>query len=595
LSSTLSPKRSVPLQLVPELLDNRTGSRNSRRAVWPIWLQPGGTELFGWSLDSDQQTTQPSLIQKPDLAIIETEPWTPPANAAPEISLIEFIRGAWRILEPAVPFVEGWHIDMLCDHLEALSTNRLLERDVLINEPPDTSKSIITMVMWPAWEWTWAPWTRWLTSSYDDGLALRDAVQTRRLMQTEWYRSKMADPWTFTSDQNVKGYYLNNRTGWRISTSMNGGNTGWHAHRVVVDDPHNVKTGESEAVRASTLTSWKEVYPSRVLPGGARVMVGQRVHEEDCTADWLDRERDTIHHIELQEEYEVPENKLGTRIAGYCSLTGGTHDRRTVEGDLLTPERFPREKIEQRKVELGPYAYSAQYQQRPTPRAGMVLDAAWFPQTPRLERSTVDLVAAFDLNYSDAETSDWTIGMLAAVERTPLLPRIHIIDVLRAHLSEEKHVENISDWLMLWKPILVGIEKRAFEKQGATRDLCRQLMGYCAERNHALTLEPIEADADKVTRAMIIPGRAKAGLITVDKAAGAKTWWPILSRQMSQFPKSAHDDDVDALAHLVRLVVEKLETVRGQMRLLGHSSNLSYTEENGRTPDHQLAAMAGLR
>jgi transposase-like protein len=108
-------------------------------------------------------------------------------------------------VDPAVPFIDNWHIEEFCEHLEAASTGRLLERDILINTPPGTSKSLVFAVLWPAWEWTWAPWTRWLTSSYDDALALRDAVRTRTLMQSEWYRARVSEPWAFTSHQNTKG------------------------------------------------------------------------------------------------------------------------------------------------------------------------------------------------------------------------------------------------------------------------------------------------------------------------------------------------------------------------------------------------------
>jgi predicted phage terminase large subunit-like protein len=270
------------------------------------------------------------------------------------------------------------------------------------------------------------------------------------------------------------------------------------------------------------------------------------------------------------------------------------HDPRTLEGELLTPERFPRAVVEQRKIELGPYAYSAQYQQAPTPRAGALLDPSWILQTPQLEAATVDLVCAFDLNYSEAETSDWTVGFLAAVERTPVLPRIHLVDAFREHLSEAMHVQHIGDWLCLWQPKLVGIEKRAYDKGGAARDLCRQLMAYCESRGFSPWIEPIEADTDKITRAMIIPGRAKAGLITADKRT---TWWQSLSRQMSTFPRSSHDDDIDALAHLVRLVVEKLERVRGQNVLLGKSAEIVVMEEhrNGKHNDVLKAQLTGLR
>ena len=63
-----------------------------------------------------------------------------------------------------------------------LVTGKLPEPNLLVNTPPGSSKSLIASVFWPAWEWLWAPWTRWLTSSYDDALALRDAVRTRTLI-----------------------------------------------------------------------------------------------------------------------------------------------------------------------------------------------------------------------------------------------------------------------------------------------------------------------------------------------------------------------------------------------------------------------------
>jgi hypothetical protein len=479
---------------------------------------------------------------------------------------------------------------MFCEHAEAISTGKLLERNLLVNTPPGTSKSMLWAVLWPAWEWTWAPWFRWLTTSYDDGLALRDAVKTRRLMQTEWYDQQKSIEWHFVGDQNVKSNYVNDRTGWRIAASILGGITGNHAHRVLVDDPHNVREAESDLIRESTLTVWREVFPSRVLPSGSRIMIGQRTHEEDATADWLGREGDQIHHIELRMEHEV--TPLGHQLPPECSLSHAQHDQRTHEGDLLVPERFPPRVIELRKIELGPYAYSAQYQQSPSPRAGGLLDPAWFPQTPKLERSTVDLVCAFDLNYSDAATSDWTVGLLGAIERDPVLPRIHLIDAFREHLAEKDHVAHIGEWLCLWRPVLVGIEKRAYERQGATGDLCRQLMAYCEERGFGLTIEPITVDTDKVTRAMIIPGRAKAGRITADKRT---PWWTILARQMSQFPRSAHDDDVDALAHLVRLVVEKLQKVRAQQQLIGKSAQLVIEEAEAPEADRALAMAAGYR
>lgn len=540
--STAAPRRPTtwPSATVFSAISSLASPQQRKR--WASsGFRPQGPSIAG--------DTTPSTTGAPTI-------WTPPTDAHPSIGLLEFLQQAWPLLEPSERFVHGWHLERLCEHLEAISRGRL--HDLLINVPPGTTKSLTVCVFWPAWEWTWQPWTRWLTNSYDAHLSVRDAVRTRRLMQSEWYQHHWGAAFSFTSDQNVKGFFQNDKTGWRIATSPAGGNTGDHAHRVVVDDPHPVNKAESELEREGVLRWWRETMPSRRLPGGARVVVGQRVHEEDLTHDWLEREGPKIHHLNLQMEYE--QDALPASQLEACHLSGALHDPRTVYGELLAPERFPASEIERLKIDLGPYAYSGQYQQTPTPRAGMVLNPAWFKdRPPDFDRAACDVIMAFDLNYSEKDSSDWTIGITAAVERLPEPAPIHLLDVFAAHLAEERHDTALAEYISIWHPILVGIEKRAYEKQGATRDLVRNITRLVHESAQRVTIEPVEADADKVSRAQIIPGRAKAGLISVDRSAA---WWLPLSTEMSRFPRSTHDDRVDTLAYVVRLAAERLSKVR---------------------------------
>src|SRR3954454_10256146 len=271
---TRSQKPSTRLELEPSRLAGLSGSKLRKPVNWHHLMQFSGTGSFEWQVLSDRSevdrqmkaraaqrraaptTAESSMLETAgNLSYIETEPWTPPSNAHPHIKLFDFIKTAWRILEPAEPFVDNWHLHLFVEHAEAISTNRLPEPNMLINTPPGTTKSLFWAVLWPAWEWTWAPWTRWLTLSYDDALAMRDAVRSRRLMQTEWYRERaMYEPWKFVGDQNVKSNYVNDKTGWRIATSIKGAVTGNHAHRVLCDAQHNVRMLESDAERENTLS-----------------------------------------------------------------------------------------------------------------------------------------------------------------------------------------------------------------------------------------------------------------------------------------------------------------------------------------------------
>lgn len=55
-------------------------------------------------------------------------------------SLVEFIKMAWSALEPGTPYIHGWHIDAMAEHLESV-TNGDINR-LLINIPPGAMKAL---------------------------------------------------------------------------------------------------------------------------------------------------------------------------------------------------------------------------------------------------------------------------------------------------------------------------------------------------------------------------------------------------------------------------------------------------------------------
>src|SRR5580698_3143509 len=101
----------------------------------------------------------------------------------------EFIRQAWHVVEPGRTFISSWHVDAMADHLQAISEGRI--KNLLINIPPGHGKSLIVSVLWPAWLWIRTGeggcW-RGLFASYDFGLAMRDSVRCRALIESQWYR-----------------------------------------------------------------------------------------------------------------------------------------------------------------------------------------------------------------------------------------------------------------------------------------------------------------------------------------------------------------------------------------------------------------------
>src|ERR1051325_1240062 len=108
----------------------------------------------------------------------------------------EFVRQAWHIVEPSTPFVSGWHIDAIIEHLEAVTRGQI--RNLLINVPPRHMKRLLVSVFWPAWEWIRWPERRWRFSSYAASLSIRDSVKCRSLVESTWYQQRWYECFALT-------------------------------------------------------------------------------------------------------------------------------------------------------------------------------------------------------------------------------------------------------------------------------------------------------------------------------------------------------------------------------------------------------------
>ena len=133
-------------------------------------------------------------------------------------SLRIYIEKAWSVVEPGREFISGWHIDAICEHLEAVTRGEI--HRLLINIPPRHMKSLLVSVFWPTWVWATAPESRWIFASYAEKLSTRDSLKCRRIIQSQWYQKRWGDRFTLTSDQNVKTRFENDKTGFRLATSV---------------------------------------------------------------------------------------------------------------------------------------------------------------------------------------------------------------------------------------------------------------------------------------------------------------------------------------------------------------------------------------
>lgn len=459
-------------------------------------------------------------------------------------SLGRFVRQAWPVVEPATPFAPGWHIDAIVEHLEAVSRGQI--RNLLINVPPRHMKSLLVAVFWPAWEWIRWPERRWLFSSYGAQLSIRDSVKCRRLIESPWYQDRWGARFALTSDQNTKGRFDNDRSGYRLSTSVGGAATGEGGDRIVCDDPNNVNEVESDAVRKAT-NDWFDVVMSTRLNDpktGAKVVVMQRCHQQDLGGHLL--EQGGWEHLCLPAEYE------GARPASSI----GWSDPRREQSELLWPERFGPQEIESLKVSLGSYGAAGQLQQRPSPSGGGIIKRHWFrywqprganlpPVSVRLPDGTVTLISAvevpsrvdeqiqsWDCAFKDLGTSDYVVGQAWA----RIGGAFFLGDQIRARMDCPTTVKAVRELTQRFPGTLAKLIEDKANGSAVIQMLARELPGIL----------PVNPSGGKIARAAAVSPLIEAGNIYLPHPQYAP-WVHAFIEECAAFPNGAHDDQVDAM------------------------------------------------
>lgn len=471
------------------------------------------------------------------------EDWLEAEREYCQRSLPNFIERGWHVLEPQQPYVHGWHIDVMGEHLEAVTAGQITR--LLINVPPGTMKSMCTAVFWPSWEWgpKGMAHVRFIGASHkEEGVATRDNLNMRRLVQSDWYQKLW--PTELVGDQNAKTHFQNSKTGWRQSCAV-GSMTGLRGDRVLWDDPHSAEDAHSAKALDGAIRIFRETLPTRLNnpDRSAIIVVMQRLNQKDISGEILGGDYG-YDHLCLPMEYEGP--RKATSI--------GFKDPRTKIGELLFPERFPRAVVDRDKKIMGDYAVAGQFQQRPAPAGGGILKSDKFRLWPAT-RDVPDIffiVQSWDTAFTEETKNDPTACSVWGVFEHEQRRQVILLDYFSDHLEYTPLKARMKDD---WKARYGGVKdnpmkpsRRAdvviIEQKGSGQSIIQDLR---------LLNIPVFAynpgKASKISRAHMA-----APLLAAD------SWWVLESNvergkprkwarpfllEMEQFPNGEHDDGVD--------------------------------------------------
>lgn len=152
-------------------------------------------------------------------------------------SYYEFFKDAYKALKPNEPFSDNWHIEFLCNKLqevqERITKRETREKDLIINIPFRSAKSLITTIVWPVWCWIKDPSLSFITTSFSSALALEHAQESKNLIQTMWFQDLYKNRLEFAEGENKKEFYKIKAGGYRKATGVGGQVTGSGASIII--------------------------------------------------------------------------------------------------------------------------------------------------------------------------------------------------------------------------------------------------------------------------------------------------------------------------------------------------------------------------
>ena len=421
----------------------------------------------------------------------------------------------------------GWFHEEICGKLEKFFQDIKDKKSpkLMIFAPPRHGKSEIVSRRFPAWALGVDPDLEIISCSYSSDLSMRLNRDVQRIIDDKSYGELFPNTSLFGKNirtvthvnylRNSDIFEIVNHKGVFRAAGVGQGITGSGCHLLIIDDPiKDAKEANSPTIQLATYEWWQTTAFTRIAPGGGAIVMMTRWNENDLAGKILE------------------EAKAGEwEIIKYPAIALDDEPLRK-EGEALHPERFPVDKLLDIKRVVGSHAWSALYDQNPTPRGGGMIKAEKFEigTPPKMKREV--------RSWDKAGTQDggaFTAGVKIGIDDQG---RYWVLDVRRSQLGALRREQMIKQTAELDGPrvkIYIEQEPGSGGKESAEATV-RMLAGYRAYADRVT--------GDKVTRAEPFAAQVESGNIFLAKSE----WNKDFIDECAMFPVGKYKDQVDAAA-----------------------------------------------
>lgn len=399
------------------------------------------------------------------------------------------------------------HHELIAEKLEAVERGEI-DR-LMIFMPPRHGKSELASKRFPAWCLGRNPKRQIIAASYNSDLA-SDFGRNVRNITAEPEFSQVFPGVSLAPDSQAANRFNTNAKGTYVAAGVGTAVTGRGADIALIDDPFKDREEADSERRRELVWDWyRSTLFTRLMPGGAIVLIQTRWHEDDLAGRLLEQEPDQWEVLELP----------------------ALHPERGA----LWPEWYDEDTLERIKETIGPREWSALYQQQPQPDEGTFFQRDWFKTWEKLP--SVRYYGTSDYAVTDGG-GDYTVLTIWGIGSDG---DIYRVEQWKKQSASDEWIEAQLDLVAKYKPLAFFGEGGVIQK--AVEPMLKRRM---RERKTHCRLEWLPSVSDKPTRARSFQAMAATGRVHFEQGADLS--------EFLVFPAGKHDDEVDTASLIGRAI-----------------------------------------